>query len=160
MEGKGAECHAAVLGHEFPISEKRKSQLFRTDTHVLFNSTKHGSFLPSKVCQLRIEKEEEIMSNHICPQTRRPEVFQPHFPQPIPSTAFQFSIKKSQSQEQWLKCCPLHSWRSAGNFRIQMCSFFILFSGPLNTEVWRRSESLWTGEIVRNSLFLWKCDSY
>lgn len=64
------------------------SQLFRTDTHVLFNSTKHGSFLPAKVCQLRVEKEEAIMSNHMCPQMRRPEVFQPHFLQPIPSTAF------------------------------------------------------------------------
>lgn len=81
------------------------SKLFMTDAHY-FSSTKHGSLLPSKVWQLRVE-EEVFMSNHICPQN---EEFQPHFSQPrraVYSTAFQLSIKKSWPQEQWLNAGPL-----------------------------------------------------
>lgn len=70
---------------------------------------------------------------------RRPETCQPCFSQPrsgAPSTAFQFPTHKSWSQEQWLKCWLLHSWRSAGTFRIQVRSFFLLFSSPINPEIW------------------------
>lgn len=122
-----------------------------------FNSTKRSLFLPGRVWQLRVDKEEVIISNSMYLQNEKTwgisTPFLPNSEVLFPTLLLNFCIQKPWSEEQWLKCWPLHSWRSA--LLEIWCIPFLLLSSTIHPEIWRRSESPHArGEVGQVSRFL------